>query len=594
MKLTTLLLGSLFLAGSLTAQEAISWLPGETAAQRDARMAWWREARFGIFVHWGVYAVPGGVYKGQVDPQPGGEWLMQHMPIPVGEYRAFAKDFTASKYDPQAWAKLFEEAGARYVVLTSKHHDGFSLYDTQANDWDVMSAGAGRDLISPLAKALKQEEIPFGLYFSQSQDWVAPGGGKRNPNRYKDGIANLPDGGGWDEAHKGSYDTYLQKTALSQVREILEKYRPAILWWDTPIDMTPERMQPFIDEMSKHPGLISNNRLSAGFNGDLATPEQNIPPRGFPGRDFEVCMTMNRTWGFRPNDTEWKSVGELLRHLSDIASKGGNFLLNVGPTPEGEIPPASVERLKAIGQWLKDYGVAIYGTQASPFPRRLPWGRVTRRSLPNGGEMLYAQIWTWPKDTRILLPDVTEAPVRAELLPKGPEVTARKTEAGVELLLPDAIPDEHINVVAVEFAKPVVVTTPAGPSPGADGVIVLDPLNADCNGALEGNIELKGHGAEATLTNWTDRRFFVEYVLITPKGGKWQVKAELSANEPTVLLAGLPKKGVKNQIAPTDGWKTLDLGTIELPAGENVIELRPGTKAWKPIELRRVTLTPVP
>ena len=200
----------------------------ETREQRDARMQWWREARFGMFIHWGVYAVPAGTYKGQrVDGI--GEWIMRQAEIPVTDYRAFARQFNPVKYDPEAWAALAEEAGMKYMVITSKHHDGFALFPSDVTDWDVTEATPyGKDLIGPLAAAARRHGLKFGLYYSQAQDWTNPGGAK----------AGLDDGQGWCDEHKGKFDDYLQKIAVPQTREILTRFQPDILWWDTPYLMT--------------------------------------------------------------------------------------------------------------------------------------------------------------------------------------------------------------------------------------------------------------------------------------------------------------------------------------------------------------------
>ena len=226
----------------------------ETPPARAARMKWFHDARFGLFIHWGVYAVPAH-----------GEWYMNNAKVPVATYKAFARDFTAAKYDPQAWAALAEEAGVKYVVLTAKHHDGFTLYDSKVSDWNAVKASAAaHDLIQPLADAVRARGIKFGLYYSQSQDWTNLGGG----------TGNKPP---WDEEQKkGSFDDYITKIAVPQVREILEKYRPAYLFFDTEYSISPERARPFFDLTCQYPDLIINNRLGGGVLGDTATPEQKI------------------------------------------------------------------------------------------------------------------------------------------------------------------------------------------------------------------------------------------------------------------------------------------------------------------------------
>jgi alpha-L-fucosidase len=559
-----------------------STLPCVHAEATADRMAWFDDARFGLFIHWGVYAVPAGEWQGKQIPGIG-EWIMKNGKIPVVDYKAFAKDFTAEKYDPAAWAKLAKDAGMKYIVITSKHHDGFALYDSEVTDWDVMASPARRDLLAPLAEAARKEGLKFGLYYSQAQDWTHPGGAK------------LGDGKDWDPAHTGNYDTYLASIALPQVKEIVERYRPDILWWDTPRDMTPERVKPFADFMAQHPLIINNNRLGQGFAGDTKTPEQHIPPRGYPGERFEVCMTMNDTWGFKKNDHNWKSVRQILRNLSDISSKGGNFLLNVGPTADGQIPPESVERLQAVGQWMKINGEAIHGTQAGPFPRRLPWGRVTSRTASDGATTLYAHVWEWPADGHILLPTLAGQPLRASILANGLPAVATATTDGLDLKLPGSAPDPDVSVVRIDFAGPVTVTQEPFVQPDNDGVLILQAADANAHGTHAGNIQLRNSGPDAYLADWTNPAWYLEYLVKTDRAGQWKLSAELAAKSAVKLTVEAAKRTWPAEIPATGGagvWKQVDLGTIELPAGEVSIALKPVAEGWSDLEVRTVHLAP--
>ncbi len=420
----------------------------ETPEQNEARLKWFREARFGMFIHWGVYAVPAGFWQGK---PAGAEWIMNRGRIPVADYRAFAKDFTAAKYDPQAWAQLAQDAGMKYVVITAKHHDGFTLFDSAYSDWTAVKAsGAHRDLVQPLADAVRAHGMKFGTYYSQSQDWVNLGGGK----------GNTPP---WDEAQKqGAFDTYLKEIALPQVRELVEKFHPDILWWDTEYSMTPERARPFFDlVVAQGPGVIHNSRLGGGVLGDFRTSEQRIPASAMLGRALEVNMTINDSWGYRSDDVHWKSAQQLIRNLSDVASKDGNYLLNVGPTAEGVIPEPEVERLRAIGRWMKINGDAIYGTRGSVYPQPLPWGRTTQKTYSGGGATLYLHVWDWPASGSLLLPDVAQAPRSARVLATSSSLTATVTPQGVVVTLPPQAPDADVSVIALEFAQPVVVKNAA-------------------------------------------------------------------------------------------------------------------------------------
>jgi alpha-L-fucosidase len=399
-------------------------------------MDWWEDAKFGLFVHWGVYAVPGGIYKGE-EVNGIGEWIMSKAKIPVAEYKAFATEFNPIKYDPEAWVKMVKDAGMKYLVITSKHHDGFALFDSKVTDWDMVDATPyGKDLLKPLAEACQKEGIKLGFYYSQAQDWCHPGGATSN-GKY------------WDTAQEGDMDEYLDKIAVPQVKEILENYGEIdILWWDTPRNMNDERAKKFLPLVNKYPNLITNDRLAAGFPGDTESPEQYVPATGFPGRHWEVCMTMNDTWGYKYDDDNWKSVETMLHTLVDIVSKGGNYLLNVGPTPEGLIPDASVQRLKEIGEWMKTNGESIYGTTASPF-HYLSWGRSTQK-----GDKVYLHVFDWPQNGQLsvtLLNKVKKAYLLAE---PGKKLKVKTSGTRATVQLPASAPDKHVSVVVLELDGP--------------------------------------------------------------------------------------------------------------------------------------------
>jgi alpha-L-fucosidase len=425
----------------------------ETKAQHVSRMAWWREAKFGMFIHWGVYSVPAGYYNGK--PVPGiGEWIMNRGKIPMAEYQAYAKEFNPTNFNAEEWVKIAKNAGQKYIVITSKHHDGFAMFDSKASDWNIVKATPfGRDPLKELAAACKKNGIKLGFYYSQAQDWNNGGSAS---------------GGKWDKNQQRDMDDYINHIAVPQVKEILSNYGkfPAVLWWDTQINMNTNRAQKLYDLVEKlRPNIIMNNRLGGGFRGDTETPEQTIPAQGYPGRDWETCMTINDTWGYKRDDTNFKSTATLIRNLCDIASKGGNYLLNVGPTSAGEIPQPEVERLAEMGAWMKVNGEAIYGTRPTIFgaeagalsatekdrrgnPRFIPawdWRCTTKPGK------IYIHIFKWPAG-QIQLPGVKARITKAYLLAdqRHHPLKFQQTAQGVTIQLPDKAPDAIASVLCLK------------------------------------------------------------------------------------------------------------------------------------------------
>ncbi|MDR2981956.1 MAG: alpha-L-fucosidase [Puniceicoccales bacterium] len=437
----------------------------ETTAQRDARMKWWREARFGMFIHYGLYSGLEGEWEGKSIGGGGVEWIQSRKGIPGDAYRkeAFPK-FKPRKGVTKEWAQLAKETGCKYVVLTSKHHEGYALFDSKLTDYDSVDTN-GFDIVKEYAEAVRSAGLRVGYYHSVI-DWHHPQYDFRK-------AKGLPYPSGEAKAAGDTprdHDKYIE-FLHGQTKELLSNYgKVDIIWWDySSTQFDGEEAWKSIELMKmvreKQPEIISNNRLyrrpEAGFKGmgtsavttmldpryaDFITPEQHIPADGTPGLDWETCMTMNGTWGWSKYDTKWKSTQQLVRNLCDIVSKGGNYLLNIGPMPDGSIPPESIERMKGIGKWMDVNGDAIYGTTASPLAKAPDWGRITTK-----GNRVYLHIFETPKDGTVTVALNNEVKNAFALSADGKKIAVTKSAEGLSFPAPAATGDGLPVVVALDL-----------------------------------------------------------------------------------------------------------------------------------------------
>lgn len=360
--------------------------------ERTKRTQWYRDARFGMFIHWGIYSIPAR-----------GEWLRSNEEMPKEEYEVFADEFTAENYNPKEWARLAKKAGMKYAVLTAKHHDGFCLYDTKLTDFKSTNGPSKRDLVKEFLDAFRAEGIKVGLYFSII-DWRHPDfphyGDKIHPMRNNEAFKN-------DDR---DFDRYLE-FMHGQVRELLTMYgKLDLMWYDFsygPMKCEKWKADKLIEMVRElQPHIIIDNRLEGSaedagsirtlnptpYSGDFASPEQMIPPgcicdeAGTP-IPWEACVTLNNNWGYRSQDLHYKSPKLVVRTLVECVSKGGNLILNVGPTAKGEIPKESVKILEEVGEWMLENGKSIYGCGVSEYEKP-EWGRFTQN-----GNKLYAHIF---------------------------------------------------------------------------------------------------------------------------------------------------------------------------------------------------------
>jgi len=553
--------------------------PRESAADHDARMAWWREAKFGMFVHWGIYSITGGEYKGQKLPNSA-EWMMNRGKIPIAEYEQYAAQFNPTGFDADTFVRLAKEAGMKYIVITAKHHDGFSMFASKASHYNVVEATPfKRDIMKELSEACQRQGLRFGFYYSQAQDWHHPGGVGNN----------------WDSSIKRvSVDEYVREKAYPEAKQLLTEYGPiSIFWWDTPRDMSKEALDLLYSTRELQPGLITNDRLGEGYPGDHQTFERNIPSQGPDHPDWEVCMPISGSWGFKRGDTSFKPAATLIRNLADIASKGGNYLLNVSPTGDGTLLLQAVERLQAVGAWMKVNGESIYGTSASPFGR-LAWGRCTAKQTADGTS-LYLHVFDWPKDGRLLVPGLKNRAVSGRLLADDTPVKTRQTPEGLEVSLPAKAPDSVNSVVRLSVTGPLDVA-PVSAMLRQDGSLELTPDFAFLhNNEGARAIQLQEAGGQPHIGSWTDAHAWVEWPVKISRPGTYEVTVELAVEaERTAFSFGLLGRQQAVEVASTGGFKSYQsrtLGTVTFDqAGSHSFRINPDASNWKPMNLRLVIL----
>jgi alpha-L-fucosidase len=578
-----LILGIAFLLFSCSSKLNKTEPKDEATIKQDQKMEWWCEARFGMFIHWGLYADPAGEWEGEKIPGIS-EWIMARAEIPVAEYEKLAENFNPEKYDAEAWVKLAKFAGMKYIVITSKHHDGFAMFHSKASKYNIVDATPfDRDPLKELADECKKQGIRLGFYYSQAQDWHEPGGTYFN---IEQGEPH------WDaDLKREPLMNYINSKAVPQVKEILENYGGLdILWWDTPRGMTEEAAQALQHVVDDYPDLITNNRLYKGWKGDFSTPEQHVPPTGLD-YDWEVCMTMNTSWGYKWYDEEWKSAKDIIHMLTDIASKGGNLLLNVGPTAEGEIPKASVDRLKEVGVWMQKNGESIYGTSASPF-FKLPWGRCTTKEV-KGHTQLYLHVFDWPKNGILKVPGLKTRISDVYLLSNPNQHFAwRFVDGDLQIHAPSVTFDE-INTVVVLKTKSKIEITSNKPTE-KEGSILLPADFADIyNPGYGEHAILKGSGTKSVIHNWVDARTRLEWMFTTTEPGKYRVETLVNLVNPVALKVEFNGKEQTVEINSTgdDRFDLAVLGEIEITeAGDHIISLKPDRKKWSELELMYLEL----
>jgi alpha-L-fucosidase len=566
---------------------------------RDRRMAWWQEARFGMFIHWGLYSGAGGVWDGKVYPQHYAEWIQHWAAVPCADYaRAMKPLFRPDPGVTDTWADLAKEAGMRYAVMTSKHHDGFTLFNSR-QEYSISNpitggtniSPEGRDVAKEFADSMRSRGLRAGFYYSLL-DW-------QHPDAYEMALPAYP-----KPTRTREHATYVSYVR-AHVDELLAGYGPLSTIW---FDYSDRQRQGAAwgaarlleDLRVKQPEIVVNNRLFEGLenrNGDYGTPEKYVPPTGLPGMDWEVNHTLNESYGFSSHDAKWKDTPTVVRLLCDIVSKGGNLLLNIGPDAQGRVPEPAQATLRGVGAWMRVHGEAIYGTTASPF-QRLPWGRATQKP-----GTLYLMVFDWPADGRLLVPMKGEVR-QASLLGSSQDLTWRRSagEGGrLDIRLPKAPVDPACSVIRLDLAGEVL-PMPFATYPDAGGVVTLLPHDATLQGPSL-RVEQVGAVGDVTynLGYWLDTAASAAFTvgIGAAQGGDYAVEIELACKDESAgatMTLATPSGELKFTVPATGGWQTyrnVPVGKTTLTPGVHSLVLRAMTKPGEAaVNVRSITLRP--
>jgi alpha-L-fucosidase len=562
--LTSLWLGSLTLAPGAAGQTP---QPGEQVTDAE-RIQWFQHDKLGMFIHWGPYSALAGEWKGQHSPVGDeAEWIMQRFNIPVAEYRERARQFNPVHFDAEAWVALAKAAGMKYLVVTAKHHDGFAMYASKVTKYNIVDwTPFHRDPLKELAEACKRAGIRFCVYYSHREDWDHP-----------DGYGN-----NWDyDRSKKDFARYLEEKSKPQLRELLSNYGPlGLVWFDRGMD-TPQHTREFVDIVRElQPRCLINGRVG-NYGMDLMGDYQDMNDNGMPSGGlqeyWETPQTLNTTWGYSRFDQQWKTPGDVIHRMVEIVSKGGNYLLNIGPMGDGTIPAPSVATLRKVGEWVRANGESIYGTSASPLPEQ-PWGRITVK-----GDKLYLHVFSWPGDGVLRVPGLKNGLLAAYALaaPAG-KLTIGRANENVAVTLPAKPVSEYDSVIVLQLdgapkVDPPVITQ------GSDSPFELDYQRAVTSGKAVKRFNRDG---KFHIAKWTGPNDAITWHLLVSQAGQYQVRIRYSARKESsaakyaVTVGGQTLTGAVVETGEGYQYQTFDLGAVKLAkAGSYIVQIKPAAES---------------
>ena len=449
------------------------------------RAALFRDGNYGMFMHWGLYSHLGGQWRDQTFYGIG-EWIKRQMKIPDEQYMALAKEYTPTEFNARGIAKLAKEAGMRWIIITSKHHEGFAMFKS-SHPFNIVDATPfARDPMKELVAACREEGLGFGFYYSHNQDWTAPGG-TGGPKTYPDGTP-------------ATFERYFREKCFPQVKEICTQYGPLnFIWFDTPGNMPKELVLELADLVRKtQPNAMLCSRIGHGLGDYESKGDMEVPPRNIEGL-WETCDTTNDSWSYAWYDQNFKDSKEILHRLVATVGRGGTYLLNVGPDGKGRVPPQAAKYLLKAGEWIKRYPQVIYAAGPSPWGHAMPWGDVT-----TVGNTLNLVVFDWPADGRLLLPGLQTELAAAGVVVNGKLQPVTWTARGTwtELQVPAAVPDRPASVVAVKLKDKPKVDPTLGIPPNVPATLLVEFAEVT--------------GAEKKRLNWME------------KFGEWKFATQVS------------------------------------------------------------------
>jgi len=550
----------------------------ESRDQAQHIPAWFNDGKFGMFIHWGPYSVLGGEWKGQrIEQGDIAEWIMLRFQIPVEEYRTIASTFNPTGFDAREWVSLAKKAGMKYIIITSKHHDGFAMYDSGVSDYNIVNfTPFKRDPLRELSEACVEAGIKFCVYYSHREDW-------EHPYAY---------GNFWDfDSSQTNLDTmdhpelfrrYLDEKAIPQLKELLTEYGPlGIVWFDRGM-YTQEQGREFADLVHNlQPECLVNGRVGhydKELLGDYQSMTDNGMPIGGIEEYWETPQTLNETWGYSQFDKNWKTPDEVIRRLVTIVSKGGNYLLNVGPTGQGIIPDPSVKILNVVGDWMQKNSESIYGTSPSPFPYELPWGYCTRK-----GSRLFLHVFDWPENGQLSLNGLNNKIEKAySLLDPEEALTVDRDEAGGLMIGLPAEPPDGINSVFVLEIKGDPDIEPYIVEQDEDGSVLLDYLSASTSGKAQKRFNRRGESGHFHISKMQTSEDSVEWHVQMNTSGTYHVDITYAARpgwENVHYILEMGQERIEGTVKSTEGWyeyKTERIGQLDVKkAGRTVVKIYP-------------------